>query len=185
MLSDHAVLLPIDVQRAFDEPSWGRRNNPGMEAQGLRLLAAWRGAGRPVIHVKHNSTAPGSTLRPGQPGNDFKPGFEPLAGEALIEKTVNAAFIGTSLEADLRARGIDQIVTFGITTDMCVSTSVRVGANLGFNMVVVADACATFDQRTPDGDTVGAELLHRVHLTTLNTEFARVRNADEVIAELP
>src|SRR3546814_1370043 len=96
-----------------------------MEAQGLRLLAAWRGAGRPVIHVKHNSTAPGSTLRPGQPGNDFKPGFEPLAGEALIEKTVNAAFIGTGLEAELRARGIDRIVAFGITTAMCVPTKIR------------------------------------------------------------
>src|SRR3546814_6809066 len=69
MLSDHAILLPIDVQRAFDDPSWGRRNNPAMEAQGLRLLAAWRGAGRPVIHVKHNSALPNSTLRPGQPGN--------------------------------------------------------------------------------------------------------------------
>src|SRR3546814_159900 len=171
MLSDHAILLPIDVQRAFDDPSWGRRNNPAMEAQGLRLLAAWRGAGRPVIHVKHNSALPNSTLRPGQPGNAFKPGFEPLAGEALIEKTVNAAFIGTALEGELRARGIEQIVAFGIATDMCVSTSVRVGANLGFDMMVVADACATFDQRAPDGETIGAELLHRVHRTPLNPQF--------------
>src|SRR3546814_12305085 len=99
-----------------------------MEAQGLRLLAAWRGAGRPVIHVKHNSTAPGSTLGPGQPGNDFKPGFAPLAGEALIEKTVNAAFLGTGLEAALRARGLGPNVTFGLTPDLCVSTSVRVRA---------------------------------------------------------
>src|SRR3546814_943763 len=117
MLSDHAILLPIDVQRAFDDPSWGRRNNPAMEAQGLRLLAAWRGAGRPVIHVKHNSALPNSTLRPGQPGNAFKPGFEPLAGEALIEKTVNAAFIGTALEGALRARGLEQIVAFGIRSE--------------------------------------------------------------------
>src|SRR3546814_13058140 len=118
-----------------------------MEAQGLRLLAAWRGAGRPVIHVKHNSTAPGSTLRPGQPGNDFKPGFEPLAGEALIEKTVNAAFIGTGLEAALRTRGLARIVAFGITTDMCVSTSVRLGATLCSELVVVAVAYAHFAPR--------------------------------------
>src|SRR3546814_15438851 len=106
-----------------------------MGAQGLRLLAAWRGAGRPVIHVKHNSTAPGSTLGPGQPGNDFKPGFEPLAGEALIEKTVNTAFIGTGLEAELRARGLDRIVAFGITTDLCVSTTERVGGTTGIARV--------------------------------------------------
>lgn len=184
MLTGDAVLIPIDVQRAFDEPSWGRRNNPEMEARGLALLAAWRGAGRPVVNVKHNSTEPASTLRPDRPGNAFKPGFEPAAREALIEKTVNAAFIGTSLEADLRARGLGQIVLFGITTDMCVSTTARVGANLGFHVVVVGDACHTFDQRAPDGDNLPAELLHRAHLTTLNTEFARVANTDEVIAAL-
>lgn len=178
------VLIPIDVQRAFDDASWGRRNNPQMEQHGLRLLTAWRSAGLPIVHVKHNSTEPRSTLRPGQAGNDFKPGFAPHAGEALIEKAVNAAFIGTTLEADLRARGIGHIVLFGLTTDMCVSTTARVGANLGFAVMVAGDACATFDQRAPDGEPVSAELLHRAHLTTLNTEFARVRNCDEIIAEL-
>ncbi|HMA16690.1 MAG TPA: isochorismatase family protein, partial [Kiloniellaceae bacterium] len=126
MLSDDAVLIPIDVQQAFDDPSWGRRNNPEMEARGLALLAAWRRAGRPVVNVKHNSTEPESTLRPDQPGNAFKHGFEPAAGEAVFEKSVNAAFIGTTLKADLRARGLGQIVLFGITTDMCVSTTARV-----------------------------------------------------------
>src|SRR3546814_10866602 len=92
--------------------------------------------------------------------------------------------LGTALEGELRARGIEQIVAFGIATDMCVSTSVRVGANLGFDMMVVADACATFDQRAPDGETIGAELLHRVHLTTLNTEFARVTRSEEHASEL-
>ena len=184
VVSNRAILLPIDVQQAFDDPSWGRRNNPGMEAAGLRLLAAWRAANRPVLHVKHDSAEPASTLRPGQPGNAFKPGFEPQAGEALITKSVNAAFIGTPLEADLHARGVTQIVVFGLTTDMCVSTTARVGANLGFDMIVVADACATFDQVAPDGTPVDADLLHRVHLTTLNTEFARVAKVDEVIAGL-
>jgi len=184
MLKPNAVLIPIDLQQAFDDPAWGRRNNPGLEAEGLRLLAAWRHAGRRVVTVKHNSSEPGSTLRPGQSGNAFKPGFEPQAGETLIEKTVNAAFIGTALEADLRAQGIDQILVFGLTTDMCVSTTARVGANLGFEVMVVGDACATFDQQAPDGEAMSAELLHWAHLTTLNTEFARVVKTDEVIAAL-
>jgi nicotinamidase-related amidase len=184
MLTDDAVLMPIDVQQAFDDPAWGRRNNPGMEACGLALLAAWRHAGRPVINVKHNSTELASTLRPGQPGNAFKAGFEPQPGEALVEKVVNAAFIGTRLEDDLRSRGIGQIVLFGITTDMCVSTTARVAANLGFRVLVVGDACATFDQRAPNGEMIAAEVLHLAHLTTLNSEFAHVTNANEVIAAL-
>jgi len=179
VLSDTAVLLAVDVQRAFDDPSWGARNNPAMEENGLRLLAAWRGAGRPLMHAKHNSTEPGSTLAPGAPGNAFKPGFEPATGEALVEKTVTSAFVGTGLEADLRRHGLTQVVVFGITADMCVSTTVRVGHNLGFNMAVVSDACATFDQTSPDGEPIAAALLHQVHLTTLNTEFAvALRTAD-------
>jgi len=184
MLSSKSVLMPIDVQAAFDDPAWGRRNNPDMEHRALALLAAWRQAGRPVINVKHNSVEAASTLRPGQPGNDFKPGFEPQEGETLVEKTVNAAFIGTNLEADLRRKGIEQIVLFGLTTDQCVSTTARVGANLGFDVVIVADACAAFDQLAPDGSPVTAEVLHLAHLTTLNTEFGQVVNSAAVIAAL-
>ncbi|MGF1608798.1 MAG: cysteine hydrolase family protein [Kiloniellales bacterium] len=183
-LSQTAVLIPIDVQQAFDEPSWGARNNPAMEANGLRLLDAWRASGRRIVHVKHNSVEPGSTLRPGRPGNGFKPGFAPQGQEPLVEKTVNSAFIGTDLQARLEGAGHRQLVFFGITSDMCVSTSVRMAANLGFEAYVAGDACATFGQVAPDGAAVDAETIHRVHLTTLNTEFAKVLNTDEVIARL-
>jgi MAF protein len=184
VLADSAVLLPVDVQQAFDDPSWGPRNNPELEANAKLLLQAWRGSGRPVVHAKHNSTEEGSTLWPGAPGNAFKPGFEPLVDEAVVEKTVNAAFIGTTLEADLKKRGITQVVVFGITTDMCVSTTVRVGHNLGFDMVVVSDSCATFDQTSPGGERIPAALLHKVHLTTLNTEFATAVDTAAVAAAL-
>src|SRR5215212_244301 len=55
-----------------------RRWNEQVDANGLALLAAWRHAGRPIIHVRHDSVQPGSTLAPGAPGNAFRPGFEPL-----------------------------------------------------------------------------------------------------------
>jgi len=68
---------------------------------------AWRSSGRPVVHVRHMSTDPHSPLRPGQPGNAFKPETAPAPGEVVIEKRVNSAFIGTSLEADLRRQQHD------------------------------------------------------------------------------
>lgn len=184
ILAKSAVLIPIDVQQGFDQPDWGRRGNPEMERNGLALLAAWRASGRTILHVKHNSVLPQSTLRPGQAGNDFKPGFEPLAGETLIEKTVNSAFIGTDLEARLRRDGVEQLVFFGISTDMCVSTTTRMAANLGFTAFLVGDACLTFDQRAPDGTPVSAETLQLAHLTTLNNEFAKVLDTSEVTARL-
>ena len=98
---DRAVLLPIDMQQAFDGPSWPPRWNSQADANGLALLEAWRSAGRAIIHVRHDSIEPGSTLAPGTPGNALRPGFEPLDGEPLVTKSVNSAFIGTDLDLRL------------------------------------------------------------------------------------
>jgi nicotinamidase-related amidase len=178
------ALLPIDVQRAFDDPRWGRRDNPAMEANGLRLLAAWRAQGWPVLHVRHDSIEPGSTLAPSHPGNAFKPGYGPVGDEAVIPKSVNAAFIGTDLEVRLRRLDVAQVVVFGITTDMCVSTTTRVASNLGFRTALVGDACACFDLVGVDGRTVAAEDVARVHLATLNAEFAEVLGTDALLARI-
>src|SRR4051812_2099348 len=108
------TLLVIDLQQGFDDPCWGRRNNPRMEEQASALLQAWRGAGAPVVHVRHMSTDPASPLRPGQGGNEFKAGTAPLPGEVVIEKRVNSAFIGTTLEADLRRAGCGSLTIVGL-----------------------------------------------------------------------
>ena len=136
MIPSRAALLLIDVQQAFDSPSWGRRNNPDAEAAVARLLAAWRAAGWPVLHVQHLSALPASTLRPGQPGVAFKPEALPLGGEPVFQKEVNSAFIGTGLEAHLREHGIPALVVAGLTTNHCVSTTTRMAGNLGFALEV-------------------------------------------------
>ena len=183
-IDEHAALISIDVQQGFDLKPFGPRNNPDMEANGLALLQAWRQAGRPVYVVRHDSRTPGSPFTPGTAGNALKPGFEPRPGEPLVTKSVNSAFIGTDLEARLRAAGIRQVVLFGISTDMCVSTTARRAANLGFELVVVGDACHTWSQRTPEGELLDGELLHRAHLTTLNSEFGRVVRTGELLQAL-
>lgn len=180
----HSVLIPIDVQHGFDLPPWPPRNNPAMEANGLRLLEAWRRAGLPLIHVRHDSVMPGSVFEPTHPGNALRPGFEPRDGEALVTKSVNAAFIGTDLDLRLRRLGVDTVVLFGISTDMCVSTTARVAANLGYRTIVVGDACTCFDQKDADGTVIPADAIHRAHLATLRAEFAQVVTTDEVVAAL-
>lgn len=178
------VLLPIDMQQAFDQPPWPRRWNPSVDDHGRRILEAWRVAGLPVIHVRHDSVQPGSSLAPERAGNALRPGFEPLDGEPLISKSVNAAFIGTDLDLRLRRMAVDTIVTFGISTDMCVSTTVRVGANLGYRMIVVSDACDCFDLPDGSGSTIPAETVQQVHLATLAYEFATVTTTAQLLAEL-
>ena len=68
-----AALIVIDVQKGFDDPRWGSRNNPDAEANIAQLLSAWRSAELPVIHIQHHSTKTDSPLRPGTVGSEFKP----------------------------------------------------------------------------------------------------------------
>ena len=178
------ALLLIDLQVGFDEKRWGPRNNPHLERRALELLIAWRASGRPVIHVRHMSTSPLSPLRPGQIGNEFKPETAPIQGEMVIEKTVNSAFIGTPLEAELRDAGCGGVVIVGLTTNHCVSTTARMAGNLGFETWVVSDATGTFDRVGPDGVLHPAEQVHAMALSDLHGEFATVVRAAEVIAAL-
>ena len=182
--STDAALLVIDVQKGLDDPGQGARNNPDAEKRIAELLAAWRAAGKPVIHVQHMSTEPQSKLRPGLPGNAIKEEALPIAGEPLFQKNVNSAFIGTDLESYLRAKGIQSLVVVGLTTAHCLSTSVRMAANLGFDVTVVADATATHARRAVDGTTYSPELIHNVELAALKDEFATIRNTRELLAEV-
>jgi nicotinamidase-related amidase len=168
------ALLLIDVQKGFDDPSWGPRNNPGAEAAIARLLGEWRRLGRPVIHVQHLSRLAASPLRPGQPGVELKDEARPRAGEPVVQKDVNSAFIGTDLEARLRREGIARLVMVGFCTDHCVSTTARMAANLGFAVQIPADAVATFDRLGFDGTRYAAEEIHRTALASLHGEFAEV-----------
>jgi len=170
----NAALLIIDVQKGFDDAVWGRRNNPQLEERVAELLDAWRDRNAPVIHVRHMSSSPASPLRPGQAGNDFKLQARPLSGEAVYEKSMHSAFIGTTLKADLRRRGMDTLVIAGLTTNHCVSTTTRMAADLGFTTWLVGDATATFDRRGPDGREYTAEQIQAIALSDLHGEFATV-----------
>ena len=104
-LLENSALLIIDVQKAIEHPSWGKRNNPDLESNLTQLLASWRLKSLPIYHIQHISTEPNSTYRPGQIGCEFKPEVQPRLGETIIQKHTNSAFIGTDLEQRLRKQG--------------------------------------------------------------------------------
>src|ERR671917_2264350 len=182
---DSTALLVIDVQRAFadaDRFPPAARNNPECEANIAALIAAWRTAGRPLVYVRHDSVEPGSPLAPGLPGNEFQ---EVVSGEPdlLERKSVNSAFYGDpDLHAWLAQRGIGSIAVCGITTNHCVETTARMGANLGYEVLFAIDATHTFDRTGPDGDVLSASELARATATTLHGEFATVVRTNELVS---
>ncbi len=184
VLPQDTVLLLIDVQKGFDDPVWGRRNNPDAEENMSRLLQSWRAGGRPVIHVQHCSVTPSSPLRPNQSGVEFQEFAQPVEDEPVFQKNVNSAFIGTNLEDYLRKHDLNRLVIVGLTTNHCVSTTTRMAGNLGFETYLVADATATFDRTGHDGRRYPAEQVHDLALASLHGEFATVIETDEVLTHL-
>jgi len=175
------ALLFIDVQKAWDDPAWGARNNPGAEGVLADLAAAFRRSGLDVLHSRHDARDPGSPLHAGEPGHAFKPEAAPLEGEPVFPKSAHSAFAGTGLEAHLRARGIDRLVIAGFTTTRCVSSTARAACDLGFKCVVVRDACVSFDLEGTDGGSIPAQTLHDVGLAELHGEFAMVLPAEAIL----
>ncbi|RDW87170.1 cysteine hydrolase family protein [Aspergillus mulundensis] len=220
--SQPTALLLIDNQKGFDvDPRtpchWGtHRSNPLLEQNLSSLLTAFRaaksrsGAKLEIIHVFHSSTSVASPLHPSAANGT---GIQPLdfaqpapdGSEPVMWKHVNSAFIGTQLESYLRKHEIRQLIVAGITTDHCVSTSVRMAANLGVvdrypqgepvlngdgsqpstvpvdkgRIVLVGDATATWAKGGFDADTV-----HAVTLASLEGEFADVMKTEKVVASL-
>jgi nicotinamidase-related amidase len=132
------------------------------------LLAAARAAGMLVIHTREGHRPDLSDLPPakkargntptkigdpgpmgrilirGEPGHDIVPELYPAAGEPVVDKPGKGAFWATDLELTLRNRGINQLLVCGVTTEVCVNTTVREANDRGFECLVVEDCCASY-----------------------------------------
>ncbi len=179
-----AALILIDLQNAIDHPSWGQRNNPEAEKNVQSLLRIWRATNRPVYHIRHDSLEPASHYRPGQPGNNFKPEAQPIAGEIIIPKRTNSAFVGTDLEVMLRAANQSLLVVAGVITNNSVEATVRMAGNLGFEVWLAADATFTFGRMDWRGVWRTADDVHAMSLANLDGEYCLVIRTDQILEAL-
>lgn len=170
------ALLLVDIQKGFrDLAYWGgERNNPEAEQNAGNILDFWREKGFPVFHIKHCSTNPQSKLAEGQDGNDFQDVVKPVGNETVIRKNTNSAFIGTDLQERLDLAEITKVVVVGLTTDHCISTTVRMAGNFGYDTYLVEDATATFCKKGFSGQLFDAQLMHETAIASLQDEFATV-----------
>ena len=133
-----------------------------------RLLAAWRAQGLQVLHTREGhrpdlgclprskkirGRSPttigdpgpmGRILVRGELGHDLIPELYPLPNEAVIDKPGKGAFYATDLHAILQNRGIQQLVVTGVTTEVCVNTTVREANDRGYDCLVVSDCCGSY-----------------------------------------
>jgi nicotinamidase-related amidase len=143
-------------------------------------LAAARAAGMLVIHTREGhradlSDAPpakilrgapaarigdsgpmGRILVRGEPGHAIVPALAPEPGEVVIDKPGKGAFHATDLGPILANRRIDTLIVCGVTTEVCVHTTIREGNDRGFRCVALGDACASY---IPEFHRVGLEMI--------------------------
>jgi nicotinamidase-related amidase len=132
------------------------------------LLQAWRARGWPVVHTRESHApdlsdcppakrlrgAPslrigdpgpmGRLLVRGEPGCDIVPALAPIAGETVIDKPGKGAFHATPLQGVLQALGVTQLVFAGVTTEVCVQTTMREANDRGYECLLVEEATQSY-----------------------------------------
>ncbi|MBU1041608.1 MAG: cysteine hydrolase [Proteobacteria bacterium] len=175
------VLLIIDIQN--DYFPGGAMELEGALAAGqvaAGVLARFRAASLPVIHVRHENLRPGATFfLPGTSGAEIHPCVVPLPGESVVLKHFPSSFRDTNLLDILRGMSATRLTVCGMMTHMCVDTTVRAAFDLGFSVRLAADACATRELAFA-GRSVAAADVQTAYLAALGAVFAQVAPAAEL-----
>lgn len=181
-IKKNPALLLVDIQKAFLEKDYPGliRNNENAEFICGKILKKWRTLDLPIIHVRHSSTNPESKLHKSRPGFEFNDYVTPLENEMVLTKEVNSAFIGTNLENILIKSHIDTLVIVGMTTNHCISTTVRMSGNLGFDTYLISDSTACYNTKGMNGEIIDCNTIYNSALASLQEEFATVIDSKEL-----
>ncbi len=178
------ALLLIDIQN--DYFPGGAMEVVGSRAaasQAATLLAAFRAKSLPVIHIQHIAARPGATFfLPNTVGAEIYHSVSPMPGEPVFQKHFPNSFRETPLRQHLEKENISRLAIAGMMTHMCIDTTTRAAADLGFACSLAHDACAT-RALSFNGTQVTAENVQAAYLAALNGLFARVVSSGELLTD--
>jgi len=153
-----AAVLVIDVQRGLFCAKPPPFEAGAVIARINAVTAQARQAGAPVIFIQHDGEPSEPDLVPFSEGWKLHPDLVVRPGELVIRKTTCDAFYGTTLESELRSRGITTLLLMGFATDFCIDSTLRNALSKDFRIIVVADA-----HTTADNPVLGADLVRKHH----------------------
>lgn len=174
------ALLIVDIQNDyFEGGAYPLVGSDAAASEAARVIAVFRGAGEPVVHMQHVWDAPDAVfMRPGTRGVEIHDSVAPAEGELVLQKAEPNSFLGTALADTLDFLGIDQLVVAGMMTSMCIDSTVRAAAERGLSVQLVHDACAAPDLEFGTTSVPGAQ-VHAAFVAALGDGFAEVVSASD------
>ncbi|HML27749.1 MAG TPA: cysteine hydrolase family protein [Hyphomicrobium sp.] len=164
----NSALILIDCQNTYRE---GVMQLEGVEPALLecqRLLARYRDAGRPIIHIQHDE-GPGTPYDVRDRIGEIADVVAPRDGEPVVAKAYPSSFEKTNLDQLLKDYGVEDIAIVGFMTHVCVNSTAH-----GYRATVVGNATATRSLPNPSGGAISAKDLHEASLAALHDIFAVV-----------
>lgn len=169
------ALIVIDIQN--DYFSGGKMELVEMARateNAKTLLSSFRKKNLPVFFVQHLAVKPNASFFiPGTSGAEIHESIQPLENETVIVKNYPNSFRNTSLNEQLKAQQINDLIICGAMTHMCIDTTVRAAFDLGYSCSVISDACATRDLQFNEKKVKASE-VQTAFLAALNGTFAHV-----------
>lgn len=177
------ALIVVDIQNDyFPQGKWPLVGADAAADNAAKLIQAFRDAGDPVIHIRHEFTSDEAPFfTPGSEGAKLHPKVLNRNNEPVVLKHFVNAFRETELQAILQQHAIENLVIVGSMSHMCIDGVTRAAADLGYNVTVVHDACATRDLEF-NGLVVPAAQVHAAFMSSLGFAYASVVSAAEFLA---
>jgi nicotinamidase-related amidase len=178
------ALLIIDIQNDYFPGGKYPLVNPSEAAQkAYMILQCFREHNCPHVHIQHISKKPDATFfLSGERGTDIHDSVAHFEGEPIVYKHEPNSFLNTNLLELLKSWETERVVITGMMTHMCVDATARAASDLGFQVIVAEDACATRDLKYGD-TTIPAELVHKAFLAALKS-YGKVLKSEEILALL-
>jgi nicotinamidase-related amidase len=180
----NTALLVIDIQNDYFPGGKYPLVKPLEAAKNAYiLLQCFREHSGHHIHIQHISLEPDAAFFiKGDSGSDIHDSVAHFEGEPIVYKHEPNSFLNTNLLDMLKKWEIERVVVTGMMTHMCVDATARAAVDLGFQVIVADDACASRDLQYGD-TTIPAEQVHKAFLAAL-TWYGKVMKSDEIIALL-
>lgn len=176
------ALLVIDFQNEYFTGSLPIPDGASALQNARALVDHADRQGWPVVHVQHVEPADSPLFAADSPNADFHANLQPKPIHRVIKKCSVSVFASTDLAKTLKDDGITHLVICGLMTHACVAGAARDAVPAGFEVVVVADACATRDIMVDSALSVGHDTLHRSALAEIADAFGSAMSTSDVLS---